>query len=98
MSKEIKNTEEEIIIYQADDHSPQIDVHFNGELDKEAICRNFRQVRTEGSQQVERELPFFSLDVILAVDYRVQSRITTIFRTNKRWIKPKTKSTYKYKK
>ncbi|GHV35527.1 toxin Fic [Bacteroidia bacterium] len=112
MSKEIKNTEEEIIIYQADDNSPQIDVHFNsetlwlsqqkiadlfqtsrtnvvehidhiyseGELDKEATCRNFRQVRTEGSRQVERELPFFNLDVILAVGYRVQSRIATIFR------------------
>jgi hypothetical protein len=80
MSKEIKNIEEEIIIYQADDHSPQIDVHFNGELDKEATCRKFRQVRTEGSRQVERELPFFNLDVILAVGYRVQSRIATIFR------------------
>ncbi|GHT17162.1 toxin Fic [Bacteroidia bacterium] len=112
MSKEIKNIEEDIIIYQADDNSPQIDVHFrgetlwlsqqkitdlfqtsrtnvvehidhiynDGELDKEATCRNFRQVRLEGNRQVERELPYFNLDVILAVGYRVQSRIATIFR------------------
>ena len=101
-----------IIIYQAEDNSPQIDVHLSGEtlwlsqqriadlfqtsrtnvvehidhiysegeLDKEATCRNFRQVRIEGNRQVERELPFFNLDVILAVGYRVQSRIATIFR------------------
>jgi hypothetical protein len=55
-------------------------IYHDGELAKNSTCRNFRQVRTEGKRQVERELPFFNLDVILAVGYRVQSRIATTFR------------------
>ena len=34
------------------------------ELDENSTCRNFRQVRIEGSRQVEREMPFYNLDMI----------------------------------
>ena len=50
------------------------------ELESAATCRNFRQVRTEGSRQVSRELPFYNLDLIISVGYRVKSRIATQFR------------------
>lgn len=52
------------------------------ELDEISTCRKFRQVRTEGSRQVEREIPFYNLDMIISLGYRVKSRIATNFR---RW-------------
>lgn len=52
------------------------------ELDKESTCRNFRQVRLEGNRQVERELPYYNLDMIISLGYRVKSSIATAFR---RW-------------
>ena len=55
-------------------------VYAEGELIESATCRNFRQVRTEGSRQVERELPFYNLDVIISVGYRVKSKVATQFR------------------
>lgn len=50
------------------------------ELDEISTCRNFRQVRNEGSRQVEREMPFYSLDMIISLGYRIKSRIATYFR------------------
>ena len=35
------------------------------ELSITATCRNFRQVRTEGSRRVARELPFYNLDMVI---------------------------------
>lgn len=55
-------------------------VYEEGELDPAATCRDFRQVRTEGSRQVSRELPFYNLDLIISVGYRVKSRLATQFR------------------
>jgi len=52
------------------------------ELDEISTCRKFRQVRTEGNRQVEREIPFYNLDMIISLGYRVKSRIATHFR---RW-------------
>ncbi|NUK98488.1 virulence RhuM family protein [Bacteroides sartorii] len=50
------------------------------ELEKEATCRNFRQVREEGGRKVEREMTFYNLDMIIALGYRVRSIIATRFR------------------
>ena len=52
------------------------------ELDEISTCRNFRQVRQEGNRQVSREIPFYNLDMIISLGYRVKSRIATNFR---RW-------------
>jgi hypothetical protein len=51
-----------------------------GELTAEATCRKFRQVQTEGSRNVEREIPFYNLDMIISLGYRIKSRIATNFR------------------
>lgn len=51
-----------------------------GELDIGATVRKFRTVRTEGSRQVERELEYYNLDVIISVGYRVKSICGTQFR------------------
>lgn len=50
------------------------------ELTEEATCRKFRQVRMEGTRLVERELPFYNLDMIISLGYRVKSSIATKFR------------------
>lgn len=51
-----------------------------GELDEIATVRKFRTVQTEGTRQVEREVSYYNLDVILAVGYRVRSERGTQFR------------------
>lgn len=57
-------------------------IYEDGELDEESTCRNFRQVRQEGSRQVSREIPFYNLDMIISLGYRIRSVIATHFR---RW-------------
>lgn len=55
-------------------------IYEEGELTESATCRNFRQVRSEGNRQVERELPFYNLDLIISLGYRVRSQVATRFR------------------
>ncbi len=55
-------------------------IYDEGELDKNSTCRNFRQVRLEGNRQVEREIPFYNLDMIISLGYRIKSSTATKFR------------------
>ena len=57
-------------------------IYEEGELDEVSTCRKFRQVRTEGNRQVTREIPYYNLDMIISLGYRVKSMIATNFR---RW-------------
>jgi hypothetical protein len=57
-------------------------IYEEGELDEKSTCRKFRQVRKEGNREVSRELPFYNLDMIISLGYRVKSIIATKFR---RW-------------
>ena len=57
-------------------------IYEEGELDEKSTCRKFRQVRKEGNRDVSRELPFYNLDMIISLGYRVKSKIATNFR---RW-------------
>ena len=50
------------------------------ELDKESTCAKFAQVQTEGNREVTRSVEFYSLDAIIAVGYRVNSKKATRFR------------------
>jgi hypothetical protein len=52
----------------------------SGELEAEATCANFAQVRLEGGRQVSRDVEHYNLDVILSVGYRVSSAKATEFR------------------
>jgi hypothetical protein len=51
-----------------------------GELEQNRTCRKFRQVRQEGSREVEREIDYYNLDVIISVGYHVKSIQGTQFR------------------
>lgn len=55
-------------------------IYNEGELDKNSTCRNFRQVRLEGNRNVEREIPFYNLDMIISLGYRIKSKLATQFR------------------
>lgn len=55
-------------------------IYDEGELDKNSTCRDFRQVRKEGDRNVSRDIPFYNLDMIISLGYRVKSKIATDFR------------------
>ena len=55
-------------------------IYLEGELDKISTCQNFRQVRKEGNREVSREIPFYNLDMIISLGYRIKSKIATNFR------------------
>jgi death-on-curing family protein len=50
------------------------------ELDETSTIRKFRIVQKEGKRQVERDVDFYNLDVIISVGYRVKSFRGTQFR------------------
>lgn len=55
-------------------------IYEEGELEEEATCRKFRQVRQEGERMVNRDIPYYNLDMIIALGYRVRSITATRFR------------------
>lgn len=55
-------------------------IYEEGELEQDATCRDFRQVRQEGQRQVERTIPHYNLDLIISLGYRVKSSVATRFR------------------
>lgn len=57
-------------------------IYADGELEESATCKNYLQVQTEGGRRVKRDTKFYSLNMILAVGYRVRSNVGIHFR---RW-------------
>lgn len=55
-------------------------IYSEGELDQQATCRNFRQVQKEGNREVAREIPFYNLDMIISLGYRIKTSVATRFR------------------
>ena len=55
-------------------------IYEEGELEENSTCRKFRQVQKEGKRQVSREIPFYNLDLIISLGYRVKSATATSFR------------------
>lgn len=51
-----------------------------GELQEEATCKDYLQVRHEGGREVKRNLKHYNLNMILAIGYRVRSPRGTQFR------------------
>src|SRR5574344_2144539 len=65
--------------------SDTIGLHFKNifeenELDKNSTTEKFSVVRKEGNRNVNREIEFYNLDVIIEVGYRVNSKKATKFR------------------
>jgi len=54
----------------------------DGELSEVSTCKEYLQVQNEGTRKVNRNLKFYSLEMILAIGYRVRSHRGIQFR---RW-------------
>ncbi len=54
----------------------------DGELEENRTVKNFLTVRQEGNRQVQRDITYYNLDMIIALGYRVQSPVAVRFR---RW-------------
>ena len=50
------------------------------ELDRESTCEKIAQVQIEGKRTVRRNIPYFNLDMIISVGYRVNSKRGVRFR------------------
>lgn len=50
------------------------------ELDRESTCAKIAQVQVEGMRNVKRNIPYFNLDMIISVGYRVNSKRGVKFR------------------
>ena len=50
-------------------------IYEDGELDQEATCNDYLQVRTEGDREVSRQIAHYNLPMILAVGFRVRSSL-----------------------
>ena len=55
-------------------------IYKTGELEQGATWAKIAQVQKEGKREVMREVPFYNLDMIIAVGYRVNSFKATRFR------------------
>lgn len=51
-----------------------------GELSETRTCKEYLQVRVEGSREVQRKVKHYNLEMILAIGYRVRSHRGTQFR------------------
>jgi len=50
------------------------------ELDRDSTCAKIAQVQIEGKRTIKRAIPFFNLDMIISVGYRVNSKRGIKFR------------------
>ncbi len=57
-------------------------IYKSDELDEASTCAKNAQVRMEGKRHIIREIPYYNLDMIISVGYRVNSKRATSFR---RW-------------
>lgn len=55
-------------------------IYADGELHKEATCKDYLQVQSEGGRNVQRTVKIYNLDMILAIGYRVRNNIGIHFR------------------
>lgn len=58
-------------------------IYADSELEETATIRNFRIVQTEGSRQVTRDTKYYSLQMIIAVGFKVNSERAVQFR---KWV------------
>lgn len=73
MAELFQTTRENITLHIAN-------IYQEGELSEDSTCKDFLQVRQEGTREVQRNLKFYNLDMIISVGYRIKSHIATRFR------------------
>ena len=55
-------------------------IYKSEELERESTCAKIAQVQIEGKRTVRRNIPYFNLDMIISVGYRINSKRGIRFR------------------
>lgn len=55
-------------------------IYIDEELNPNATVRKIRTVQKEGTREVSRDMDYYNLDMIIALGYRINSKIATRFR------------------
>lgn len=55
-------------------------IYKDEELQEETTCAKNAQVQNEGGRMVKRTIPYYNLDMIISVRYRINSKNATLFR------------------
>jgi hypothetical protein len=55
-------------------------IYEEGELAEEATVKEYLTVQTEGNRQINRQVKYYNLDMIISVGYRIKSHVATHFR------------------
>ena len=55
-------------------------IYEDGELVPQATVKKFLTVRKEGAREVQRNVEYYNLDMIISVGYRIKSKVATHFR------------------
>jgi hypothetical protein len=56
-------------------------IYKDEELDKNSTCAKIAQVQKEGNREVKRIYPYYNLDMIISIGFRVNSKKAIKFRT-----------------
>lgn len=52
-------------------------IYDDEELQESSTCRKFRQVQLEGNREVSREVKQYNLEMLIALGYRIRSKVAT---------------------
>lgn len=77
------NVEQLSVLFQRDRTTLQRhirNIYGDGELDETATCAKNAQVQIEGGRKIERRIPYYNLDLIISLGYRVNSQRGVRFR------------------
>lgn len=55
-------------------------IYDDGELEENRTCKNYLQVQIEGTREIKRNTKHYSFEMVLAIGYRVRTRIGIHFR------------------
>lgn len=55
-------------------------IYEDEELDRISTVAKYATVQIEGNREIERQIEYYNLDVIISVGYRVRSKVATKFR------------------
>ena len=56
-------------------------IYRDEELEESSTCAKIAQVQKEGSRNVKRNYPYYNLDMIISIGFRVNSKTAIRFRT-----------------
>lgn len=55
-------------------------IYEDEELERDSTVAKYATVQIEGNREIERQIEYYNLDVIISVGYRVRSKVATKFR------------------